>query len=97
MAFRIMGVPAVRQGFDFALPGVTIRVAQECSGIRSSLALMMTAVLAGHLWLRSFPRTFLLCVATVPIAIAKNGLRIAVLSWLAIYIDPAISVWKDPS
>jgi exosortase/archaeosortase family protein len=49
---------------------------------------MMTAVLAGHWWLRSFPRTFLLCVATVPIAIAKNGLRIAVLSWLAVYIDP---------
>lgn len=88
VAFRIMGVPAVRRGFDFALPGVTIQVAEECSGIRSTLALVMTAVLAGHLWLRSFPRTFLLCIATVPISIAKNALRIAVLSWLAIYVDP---------
>jgi exosortase len=88
VVFRIMGVPAVRQGFDFALPGVTIRIAEECSGIRSTLALVMTAVLAGHLWLRSFPRTLLLCIATVPIAIVKNALRIAVLSWLAIYVDP---------
>ena len=88
VAFRIIAVPVVRHGFDFALPGVTIEVAEECSGIRSTLALVMTAVLAGHLWLKSFPRTLLLCIATVPISIAKNALRIAVLSWLAIYVDP---------
>jgi exosortase len=86
--FRILGVPALRQGSDFALPGITIRVAEECSGIRSTLALVMTAVLAGHLWFRSFPRTFLLCMATIPISIVKNAVRIAVLSWLAIHIDP---------
>jgi exosortase len=86
--FRILGVPAFRQGFDFALPGITIRVAEECSGIRSTLAMFMTAVLAGRLWLRSFPRTLLLCMATIPIAVVKNAVRIAVLSWLAIRIDP---------
>ena len=87
VAFRIVGIPFVRQGFDFALPGVTIQVAEECSGIRSTLALFMTAVLAGHLWLRSFPRTFLLCAAMIPIAIVKNALRITVLSWLAVYVN----------
>jgi len=87
VVFRTFGVSAVRQGFDFALPGVTIRIAEECSGIRSTLALVMTAVLAGHLWLRSFPRTLLLCIAAVPIAIVKNALRIAALSWLAVYVD----------
>jgi exosortase len=86
--FQILGVPAIRQGFDFALPGITVRVAEECSGIRSTLAMVMTAVLAGHLWLRSFPRTLLLCLATVPISIVKNAVRIAVLSWLAIHVDP---------
>ena len=86
--FHLTGFPAVRQGFNFALPGMTIRVAEECSGIRSSLALVMTAVLAGHMRLRSFPRTLLLCIAVIPIAIVKNALRIAALSWLAIYVDP---------
>ena len=86
-AFRIVRIPFVRQGFNFALPGVTIQVAEECSGIRSTLALVMSAVLAGHLWLRSVPRTFLLCLATIPIAIAKNALRITVLSWLAVYVN----------
>lgn len=87
LIFRLFHTPAVRDGFEFALPGVTIRVAEECSGVRSTLALVMTAVLAGHLWLRSSGRTLLLCVAIVPIAILKNALRIAVLSWLAVYVD----------
>jgi exosortase len=85
--FHLFGVPVIRQGFDFALPGVTIRVAEECSGIRSTLAMLITAVVAGHLWLRSFPRTLLLCLATIPISIVKNAVRIAVLSWLAIHVD----------
>lgn len=87
VVFRVFHTPAARQGFEFALPGVTIRVAEECSGIRSTLALVMTAALAGHLWLRSFGRSLLLCVAIIPIAILKNALRIAVLSWLAAYVD----------
>jgi exosortase len=87
VVFHLFHTPAVRDGFEFALPGVTIRVAEECSGIRSTLALVMTAVLAGHLWLRSFGRSLLLCVAIIPIAILKNALRIAVLSWLAVYVD----------
>jgi exosortase len=86
--FLVFHTPAVRQGFEFALPGVTIRVAEECSGIRSTLALVMASVLAGHLWLRSGSRTVLLCLAAVPISILKNALRIAALSWLAIYVDP---------
>jgi len=88
--FRIIGLPFARQGFDFALPGVTIEVAEECGGIRSTLALVMTAAIAGHLWLRSFPRTLLLCVTMVPIAIVKNALRITLLSWIAVYVNRAI-------
>jgi exosortase len=87
VVFRLFHTPAARHGFEFALPGVTIRVAEECSGIRSTLALVMTAALAAHLWLRSFGRSLLLCLAIIPIAILKNALRIAVLSWLAVYVD----------
>ena len=90
VAFHFIGVPFVRHGFDFALPGLTIEVADECSGVRSTLALFMTAAIAGHLWLRSVPRTLLLCIAMIPVAIAKNAMRIALLSWLAVYVNPAV-------
>ena len=86
--FRIAGVPYLRQGFIFELPGVAIRVAEECSGIRSSLALLITTVLASHFFLRTNWKRMLLCAVVVPIVIFKNGLRIATLSILAIYVNP---------
>jgi exosortase len=86
--FQLFDVPFFRQGLDFALPGVTIRVAEECSGIRSSLALLITTVLASHFFLRSSWRRLLLCIFVIPIVILKNGLRIATLSTLAIYVNP---------
>ena len=86
--YRLMGVPFFRQGFDFALPGVTIRVAEECSGIRSTLALLICTVLASHMFLRNSLNRILLCVVAIPIAIVKNGFRIASLSSLAAYVNP---------
>jgi exosortase len=86
--FRLAQVPYLRQGVEFVLPGVRIRVAEECSGIRSTLAISITTVLACHLFLRSAWRRMALCIVVVPIAIIKNGLRIATLSALAIYVNP---------
>jgi len=85
--FRLLGVPVLQEGFSFSLPGFTIQVAQECSGIRSSLALMITGLLAGHLFLRSWWTKTGLCLAMIPLAVVKNGFRIAALSWLGLHID----------
>jgi exosortase len=87
--FGLLGVPLYREGFVFQLPGLTIEVAEECSGIRSYLALVVTSVLAGHLVLsRAWSRTALL-LTLLPLAIAKNAMRIVGLSLLAIHVDPA--------
>jgi exosortase len=86
--FQLAGVPYLRQDLIFRLPGVSIRVAEGCSGIRSSLALFITTVLAGYLYLRSTWKRLLLCAVVVPLAIFKNGLRIATLSTVAIYVNP---------
>jgi exosortase len=85
--FSALGVPFLRQGFDFSLPGVTIRIAEECSGIRSALALFIMSVLAGHLFLARLRNKIILCVLVFPLAVFKNGLRIVALSTLAIYVD----------
>lgn len=88
MFFRLMSVPYLREDLVFRLPGVAIRVAEECSGIRSSLALLITTVLACHLFLERNTHRILTTSLVVPLAILKNGLRIATLSVLAIYVDP---------
>jgi exosortase len=87
--FRAMGVPFLRDGFDFALPRVTIRVAEECSGIRSTLALIILVVLVSQFFLKRPLNRVILCFCLIPISIIKNGIRIAVLSAGAIYIDPS--------
>jgi exosortase len=85
--FRITRVPFVRQGFVFQLPGFAIEVAQECSGIRSSIALLITTVLASNMFLKSAWRRVVLCAVVVPLAIFKNGLRIATICILSLHVD----------
>lgn len=87
--FQLMGVPFLKHGFDFVLPGFTIRVAEECSGIRSTIALMICTVLGGRLFLQRPVSRLFLCLIVVPISIVKNGFRIAFLSTMAIYVSPS--------
>ena len=49
--FAIAGTTLVRHGTTFELPGIVLEVAQECSGIRSSWVLVITSILASHLFL----------------------------------------------
>src|SRR5262245_11989842 len=85
--FELIGVPVFRAGFIFSLPRVTVEVAKECSGIRSSLALLITSLLAGHFMLQSAWAKTTLTVATLPLLVVKNGIRIVTLSLLSSH-DP---------
>jgi exosortase len=87
--FRLVGVPISRSGFVFDLPGITIEVAEACSGIRSSVAVLIISLLAGHLFLRSAWTKMLLLLATLPLLVVKNGIRIVTLSLLSIYVNPS--------
>lgn len=88
--FKLAGVPVLREGFSFQLPGLSITVAKECSGINSSIALLVTSIVAGKLFLRTGWKKLVLALSIFPIAIVKNGMRIATLSLLGIYVDPKI-------
>ena len=85
--FQFTGMPVLREGVVFHLPGLSIEVAPQCSGIRSSLALVITCVLAGHMFLKTTWKKALLVLAVLPITMLKNGIRIVTLSVLAVYVD----------
>ena len=89
LLFQFSNVPFTRNGVVLLLPKATIEIAQECSGIRSSLVLLITSLILGHLFLRSGWTKAALALAVVPLTIAKNGLRIFVLSILGMYADPS--------
>ncbi len=84
---RILGIPYFRHGMVFEFTDVTIEVAKECSGIRSSLALTLTAIIAGHMFLKSGWKKFVLVLSVFPVAIFKNAIRITTITLLALYVD----------
>jgi exosortase len=86
--FRVMGVPFIRHGFQFSLPGVDIEVAEQCSGIHSGLSLFIAGLLAGQVLLQDNWKKacFILCI--FPIAIFKNAVRIVTIAWLGIHVNP---------
>ena len=86
--FKISGTPVLRDGMVFQLPGIVIEVAQECSGIRSSLVLFITSLLVAHLFLKSPWRRVVLVAFVLPLGILRNGFRILVIGLLCVHYGP---------
>jgi exosortase len=80
-------MPVFLDNLVLNLPGFQIIVAPECSGIHSTMVLLITAVLAGHLFLRSGWKRALLVVVVIPLAILRNGFRIFVISELCVEVS----------
>lgn len=85
---KMTSTPFVRDGQVFQLPGIVLRVAEECSGIRSSWVLLITGCLAAHMFLKSRWRGLLVIAFVVPLGIVRNGFRILVIALLCVYIGP---------
>ncbi len=71
------GVPVLREGNVMILANTTLEVAEACSGIRSLVSLLTLGVVYAYFmdsrpWVR-----WLLTLATIPIAVLTNGLRVA--------------------
>jgi exosortase len=82
-------MPVAQKGMLLHIPGLTLEVAPECSSIRSSMMLVVTTMVLAHLLLRSpWKKTFIV-LAAIPISVAKNGLRIFALGFLATRVDPS--------
>jgi exosortase len=88
--FRLTGIPFVREGHIFHLPGVSVEVADQCSGVHSSFALLIVGILAAHLFIKTKWKKAVLIVVIIPIVMIKNAVRIVTLSLLGAYVDQQI-------
>jgi exosortase C (VPDSG-CTERM-specific) len=86
--FHLSGMPFLRAGHIFQLPNITLEVAQECSGIRSSVVLFITSILAANLFLRTTWRRVALVAIVIPLGILRNGFRILVIGVLCVNVGP---------
>ena len=84
----LLGVPVLREGNIIRLPTMALEVAVACSGIRSLMSLATLAIIYGYLtepriWMR-----VVLGLASLPIAVIANSLRIVGTGLIVQYWDP---------
>jgi exosortase len=84
----LFGVPVLREGNVIVLATMKLEVAEACSGIRSLVTLFTLAVFYGYFLEKSFPRRAVLALASIPIAIAANAVRIFGTGLCVQYWDP---------
>ena len=72
-----VGVSVFRDGNIIQLAGVTLGVAEACSGLNALSSLVVGSLLLGYLFCSHWAARILLIVASVPLAIAVNVIRVA--------------------
>lgn len=83
----LLGVPILREGNVINLPSMALEVAEACSGIRSLMSLITLAIIYGYLAERRLWVRWVLALASVPIAVAANSVRIIGTGLLVQYWD----------
>jgi exosortase C (VPDSG-CTERM-specific) len=86
--FLVAGPPVHRSGLIFQLPTITLQVAHECSGFRSTYVLFMTCLVAAYFFLRRPGPRLALVLAVVPLGLARNALRIFIIGALCVRFGP---------
>lgn len=86
--FTVAGTPLMREGMHFHLPGISFEVAPECSGIHSTLVLLITSLVAGKMILNRPWKRAVLCLAVIPLALLRNGFRVFVIGELCVHVSP---------
>lgn len=81
------GVPVLREGNVLQLPGMSLEVAEACSGIRSLMSLGALAIIYGYFLEPCVRNRLLLLAAAIPIAVLANSTRIVGTGLLVEYWD----------
>jgi exosortase len=98
---RLVGIEALQQGGEIALPGTTILVGAPCSGLRSLVAMVTVAVGWIYLVEGRLAAKALMLVAVVPLVAFSNVLRVAILLVIAELVSPDVALsyyhdWSSP-
>lgn len=88
---RLVGLPVVLHGTSIAIPDYTFEVAQACSGLKSIIAMGALSALFAYLVVAPMWKRIVLVVASVPVALAANVVRITATLMLGRVFSPAVA------
>jgi exosortase len=84
------GIPVEQQGVFLLLPGLTLEVAEECSGLRFLLILLVFVTAFARAVLPTTSSRLTLVAMSIPVAVLANAFRVAVTSAGAHAIGPHV-------
>src|SRR4029077_11851702 len=73
----VAGIPVLREGNVIHLSNTSLAVAEACSGIRSLISLLTLGIVYGYFADNRTSVRWVIAMATIPVAIITNGLRVA--------------------
>jgi exosortase len=88
LVLQTAAIPVLREGNVITLANTQLEVAEACSGIRSLISLLTLGIVFGYFMHSSVLIRWILALATIPVAIVANGLRVAGTGIAAHYYGP---------
>jgi exosortase len=89
LVLSTVGIPVLREGNIIQLANTSLEVVEACSGIRSLISLLTLGILYGYFADSRNSVRMIMALATIPIAILANGIRVAITGIAADYYGPA--------
>ena len=86
-----LAIPVLREGNVIVLSTTSLEVAEACSGIRSLISLLTLGIVFGYFVDPRVSVRMAIALATVPVAIVANGLRVAGTGVAAHYYGPGVA------
>ncbi|MGH9422892.1 MAG: exosortase C-terminal domain/associated protein EpsI [Thermoanaerobaculia bacterium] len=80
---RAAGIPALHEGVKIVIASVTLEVMRECSGVNQLMTIVAMTLPVAYLMLNGVVRRVLLVAMGVVISYVSNGVRIALVGFLA--------------
>lgn len=86
---KLSGFPVLREGNVILLPNISLEVVEACSGMRSLFSLMALGTAYAFIFLKGAWRRIVLVLATIPIAVLTNVVRVFATGVLARHFGAA--------
>ena len=91
---NIMGIPAVRAGSIINLPNTSLTIGSPCSGLRSLISLTALGAIYAYLTELSLLKKLTLFLASIPLALIANIIRIVLLLLVAFVYGAEVATGK---
>ena len=87
---EVARMPVLKTGTFFYLPSFQMNVQPECSGIHSSLVLLITSLVAAYMFLQTPVRRWIFVLSIIPLALLRNGFRVFCLGEIGVHFYPQV-------